>query len=145
MQAFKNYSTDLSDVLASLCRKICTEYLDPSDLAPLVACRLIALDKCPGVRPIGIGECARRIICKAIASLLSMDILDTVGSQQLCVGHTSGCEAAVHAARSIFNDPATDAFLMVDATNAFNSLNRKVALKTVMKLCPPLSKALVNT
>ena len=143
--AFKNYSTDLCDVLASLCRKICTEYLDPSDLAPLVACRLIALDKCPGVRPIGIGECARRIICKAIASLLSMDILDTVGSQQLCVGHTSGCEAAVHAARSIFNDPATDAFLMVDATNAFNSLNRKVALKTVMKLCPPLSKALVNT
>ena len=74
-----------------------------------------------------------------------MDIRDTVGSQQLCVGHTNGCEAAVHAARSIFNDPATDAFLMVDATNAFNSLNRKVALKTVMKLCPPLSKALVNT
>ena len=47
--AFNNYLTDLCDVLASLCRKICTEYLDPSDLAPLVACRLIALDKCPGV------------------------------------------------------------------------------------------------
>ena len=56
--AFKNYSTDLCDVLTSLCRKISTEYLDPSDLAPLVACRLIALDKCPGIRPIGIGECA---------------------------------------------------------------------------------------
>ena len=97
--AFSNYSTDLCDVLASLCHKICTEYLDPSDLAPLVACRLIALDKCPGVRPIGIGECARWITCEAIASFLSMDNLDTVGLQQLCAGHTSGCEAAVHAAR----------------------------------------------
>ena len=122
--AFRSYSTDLCDVLASLCRKICTEYLDPSDLAPLVACRLIALDKSPGIRPIGIGECVRRIICKAIASFLSMDILDTVGPQQLCAGHTSGCEAAVHAAESIFSDPSTEAFLTVDATNAFNTLNR---------------------
>jgi len=56
--AFKNYSTDLCDVLTSLCRKISTEYLDPSDLAPLVACRLIVLDKCLGVHLIGIGECA---------------------------------------------------------------------------------------
>jgi len=74
-----------------------------------------------------------------------MEILDTVGSQQLCVGHTSGCEAAVHVARSIFSDPATKAFLTVDTTNAFYSLNRKVALKSVMKLCTPLSKAIVNT
>ena len=34
---------------------------------------------------------------------------------------------------------------MVDATNAFNSLNRRVALKGVMKLCPLLSRALMNT
>ena len=79
---------------------------------------------------------------KAIASILSLDILDTIGSQQLCAGHTSVCEAALHAARSIFSDPATEAFLTVDATNAFNSLNRRVALRSIMKL---LSKALVNT
>ena len=77
----------------------------------------------PSDRPIGIGECVRRIICKAIASILSLDILDTIGSQQLCASHTSGCEAAVHAARSIFSDPAIEALLTVDATNAFNSLN----------------------
>ena len=47
--------------------------------------------------------------------VLSLDILDTVGSQQLCAGHTSGCEAAVHVARSIFTNPATEAFLTVDA------------------------------
>ena len=128
-----------------MCHKICNEYLDPSDLAPLVGRRLIALDKCPGVHPVGIGEVVRRIVCKAIASVLSKDILDAVGSQQLCAGHTSGCEAAVHAARSMFSDPATEAFPTVDATNAFNALNRKVALKSVMKHCPSLCKVLVNT
>ena len=143
--AFKSYSSDLCTALASLCRKICTQYLDPRGLAPLVAGRLVALDKCPGVRPIGIGECLRRILCKAIASVLSMDILDSVGALQLCAGHTSGCEAAVHAVRTIFDFPETEAFLTVDATNAFNSLNRRVALKNVMKRCPPLSRALINT
>ena len=54
-------------------------------------------------------------------------------------------EAAVHAARSIFNDPATEDFLTVDATNAFNTLNRKVALKSIIKHCSSLSKVLVNT
>ena len=39
---------------------------DLSSLIPLLACRLIPLDKCPGLRPIGIGEVLRRIIAKAI-------------------------------------------------------------------------------
>ena len=143
--SFKRFSADLCDVLASLARKLCTEYLDPEGLAPLVACRLVALDKCPGVRPIGIGECARRIIGKTISAVLSTDIQESVGALQLCTGHESGCEAAVHALRSIFNSTKTDAILTVDATNAFNSLNREVALRNVMQVCPPLATALINT
>ena len=63
------------------------------------------------------GMCTTDYLQSNIASVLSLDILDTTGSQQLCAGHTSACEAAVHAARSIFRDPATEAFLMVDATS----------------------------
>ena len=33
----------------------------PKSIAPLIACRLIALNKNPGDHPIGIGEMARRI------------------------------------------------------------------------------------
>ena len=93
-----------------------------------------------GFAPIGIGECLRRIICKAIASVLSMDILDSVGALQLCAGHTSGCEAAVHAGKTIFNSPKAEAFLTVDAANAFNLLNRRVALMNVMKQSPSFIK-----
>ena len=71
-------------------------------------------------------------------------------TKALCIitsraGHTSGCEAAIHAGKTIFSYPKTEAFLTVDATNAFNSLNRRVALMNVMKQCPPLSRALINT
>ena len=121
------------------------KYLDTEGLAPLVACRLVALDKCPGIHPIGIGECARRIIGKTISAVLSTDIQESVGAFQLCAGHESGCEAAVHALRSIYNSTETDAILTVDATNAFNSLNREVALRNVMQVCPPLATALINT
>ena len=39
----------------------------------------VALDKCQGVRPIGIGETARRIIGRAIARVLSDDIQMAAG------------------------------------------------------------------
>ena len=54
--SFCSHSTDLRDAFASLAKEICTTSVDPKGLEAFVACRLIALDKCPGVRPIGIGE-----------------------------------------------------------------------------------------
>ena len=33
----------------------------------------------------------------------------------------------------------------VDANNAFNSLNREVALRNIQHLCPSLSVVLINT
>jgi hypothetical protein len=38
----------------------------------------------------------------------------------------------------IFEDPNTDAVLLVDASNAFNSFNRKVALRNIHTSCPAL-------
>ena len=52
---------------------------------------------------------------------------------------------AVHAMRQIFEDSNTEAVLLVDATNAFNSINRKAALHNISIICPPLAQILVNT
>ena len=67
--------------------------MDPKGLKPLLASRLIALDKNHGVRPIGVGEVLRRVIAKAALHITSMDILKAAGGIQLCAGHISGCEA----------------------------------------------------
>ena len=118
-----------------------TTYVDPQGLAALTANRLIALDKCPGVRSIGIGEIVRRIISKAV---LKSVVLEAAGTLQLCAGHEAGCEAAIHSMCRIFHDATTEAVLLVDANNAFNSLNRKVALLNIHQLCPSLATILTT-
>ena len=66
--SFKSESTELCDALASTARRISSSFVDPNGLSAFVACQLIALDKRPGIRPIGVGETSRRIIGKAIAT-----------------------------------------------------------------------------
>ena len=55
----------------SRCRQAIT-LIHPEGLSALVACRLIPLNECPGVRPIGVGEVPRRIIAKAILKTVRM-------------------------------------------------------------------------
>ena len=141
----KGASRDLCTSLASVAIRISTTYVHPSSIAPLLACRLIALDKRPGVRPIGIGDTARRIIAKAVLSITQPDIQDALGCQQMCGGQISGIEAAVHAARQAFDSEECESALLIDATNAFNSLNRQVALHNIRRLCPPIATILVNS
>lgn len=97
------------------------------------------------MRPIGIGEVHRRIIAKAILWILSTDIEDAAGPLQVCAGQTGGCEAAIHAMRQIFAESTTEGVLLVDAENAFNSVNRIAALHNIEVICPSFSKVLINT
>ena len=143
--SFKAASTNLCEALASMGRRIATTSVNPDGLSAFVACRLIPLDKCPGVRPIGIGEVPRRIIAKDILQIIGYDVEEAAGSLQLCAGQDGGCEAAVHAMNKIFQTTETEAVLLVDATNVFNSLNRKAALHNISIICPSLAMALVNT
>ncbi len=54
--SFKGALSNLCHSLALVARRLCSSYVDPNGLSAFVACRLITLDKNPGVRPIGIGE-----------------------------------------------------------------------------------------
>ena len=64
---------------------------------------------------------------------------------QLSAGQISGIDAAVHAVRALFQSDENEAVLLVDASNAFNSLNRQVALHNIMRLRRPLANILINT
>ena len=64
---------------------------------------------------------------------------------QTCAGHGAGAEAAIHSMREIFQQESTDAVLLIDAKNAFNCLNRSVALHNIQVTCPLLSMYLINT
>ena len=143
LTSFKGSSSDLCKTISKLAYRIATEELD--FLTSYNSCRLIALDKCPGVRPIGIGEVLRRVIGKSITTCLKADLKLLGGNTQLCLGQRCGIEYAIHSLRSAFETSSCDAMLLIDAQNAFNSLNRDLALKNIDMICPALSNSLKNS
>ena len=59
-------SRRLRDYVANLARCMANSIIVWSLLRGLLASRLIALDNCPGIRPIGVGEVLRRVIGKSV-------------------------------------------------------------------------------
>ena len=110
-------------------KKLCVEELEsPSSLESFVARRLISLDRKPGLRPIGVGKVLRRIAGKAVMMLLKNDITHAAGALQLSAWPDAGVEAVAHAMHDIFSEENTEAVLLIDTENAFDSINRKVML-----------------
>ena len=142
-----SHSAQLRDEVAALARHLANNIVEWSHIRALMQSRLIALDKCPGVRPIAIGEELRRIVCKALAFATGSDVAEYCGVSQLCSGLEAGIEGAVHAIRELFEDNRGSCWgvLLVDAKNAFNSLNRAAALWNVRVQWPRCSRFLFNT
>jgi len=139
----------------------------------LMAGRLVALDKQPGVRPVGIGEIYRRLMAKCLLVRTGHTATAACDNLNLCAGLPAGIEGAVHAMGDAWSaaekrgghvtrkpaDPAptrdksltTDvtaaeayATLLVDARNGFNELSRKAALWTVRHRWPGGSRFAFN-
>ena len=77
--------------------------------------------------------------------MIDVEIQQSAGSLQVCVGQPSGCEAAIRALRHNYDADSTQATLLVGASNAFNNLNRQLALTSISTLCPVFSRVLINT
>ena len=118
------------------------EEIGDLSLSPLMASRLIPLNKNPGLRPIGVGEVLRRVMGKVVMSTLSEDVTTVSSDAQMC-GRSSASEAVIHAMRRMFQHENSDAVILVDAANAFNNLNRKVFLHNINFICPEIA-AYVN-
>ena len=66
------------------------------------------------------------------------------GCIKLCAGQEVGCEAAIHAMHKIFESSEKEAILIVDAENAFNSINLKALPHNIEYLCPAIATFLCN-
>ena len=145
LTCYRKSSDSLCTALTKFAHCLCSETLDSEHLVEFTAARLIPLDKRPGVRPIAVGEAFRRIVCRAVMRVLEVDVRRATAPFQLCIGIPFACEAGVHAAQELFQQDDVEGVLFVDASNAFNSLNRKAALHNVPRVCPAMSKIFSNT
>ena len=71
-------------------------------------------------------------------------VLQVAGSLQLWGGQDAGSEAAIHAMHDVFNDDKMEGILLIDAENAFNSVNRKVMLHNLKFICPVIATYISN-
>jgi hypothetical protein len=74
----------------------------------LMACRLVALDKSPGVRPVGIGEIYRRLLAKCVLMVVGHQATTAAGNLNLCAGLPAGIEGAVHAMTTAWSGEETE-------------------------------------
>ena len=61
--------------------------------------RLIALNKSPGIRPVGIGETWRHLLAKCLLQVSGQETKAACGTEQLAGGVEAGIEGVIHAAR----------------------------------------------
>ena len=115
-----------------------------TSLEAFTACRLIPLDKKPGLRPIGVGEVLRSIAGKVIMMVFKKDITNAAGPAQHSGGQEAGAEAAIHAMRDIFANEDTEAVLLIEAENTFNSINRKVMPHNLNFICSIITTYITN-
>ena len=143
---FGSCSRRLCDAVAELTRLLANSLVDWPRFQALLSNRLIVLDKSPGVRPIRVGEMLRRIIGKAVCLVTRNDAEDVCSSKQLCAGLRCGAEGATHAMSDLF-DSHNDSYgmLIMDAENAFNSINRSSLLWNIRILWPRASRFIFNT
>jgi hypothetical protein len=66
-----------------------------------MACRLVALDKEPGTRPVGIGEIYRPLFAKCVLEACGSQATTACGNLNLCADLPAGIEGAVHAVAAV--------------------------------------------
>ena len=92
-----------------------------------------------------LGFVIRRIIGKTIVKGIKTDHKILGGDQRKCMGQKRGIEHAIHSLRASSKLTDSEAILMIDVKNAFNSLNRDHAIRSGEKLCPCLYHSICNS
>ena len=142
---FKAEGKVLREEIAVFTRNVLKIAYHPSLLEGYTSCRLIPLHKNPGIRPVGVGEVLRRIVGNTIAGFLKEEIKEAAAPLQVCAGHSTGSEAAIHAMSQVFGEEGTDGILLIDASNAFNQMNTSIALHNIQVTFKEKLLYIINT
>ena len=107
--------------------------------ASLLPCK----KKSGGLRPIAVGEVLRRLTSKCAARSVLRKALEFLAPLQLGVGIPAGCDAIVHAVANGLEDPSIPPenrfILLVDFSNAFNSIDHSALFREVRLHTPSIS------
>jgi hypothetical protein len=100
------------------------------------------------VRPIDIGETFMILFSKTILRLTLGEPKTACGADQLCSGLEAGIERAIHAGHLMWDQHSEEenwGFLLVDARNAFNKVNRTAMLWVVCHEWPSGCRFVFNS
>ena len=101
--------------------------------------RLIALDKHPDVQPVGIGGTWRRLFPNIVLKVTGPEATMACQDGQLCARFNAGIGGVFRGVQAIWDENSTAedcVFLLVDAKNVFNKINRDVTMWTFRHLWP---------
>ena len=129
---FRQQSQLLRQSLCRLTEWMANQLVPWAAIRALFSNRLLAFAKPDGgVRPIAVGQIWRRLLAKIVIRLTGEEATIACGSSQLCCGLAAGIEGGIHAAQQFWSQHAATpefGFLQVDATNAFNQIDRTAML-----------------
>jgi hypothetical protein len=114
----------------------------------IMAGRLLALDKSPGVHPVEIRETWQQCFTKVFHLIAGGDAHEACGIDQLCAGPQAGIEGGIHTIRNLWDQCKAEeewGFLLVDARITSFELNRMVMLWTIRHEWPAGAKFSFNS
>ena len=145
---FGGASSKLRRSIAKFVEWLANDYPPWAAYRAMTWSRLVGLDKCPGVRPIGIGDILRRLLCKTLLIVVGKEATRACGTDQLCSGLEAGIEGGIHHMRSMWDEHEGDeeewGVLLIDAKNAFNEGNRKMMLWVIRHKWPSCARFVFN-
>ena len=72
------------------------------------------------------------------------DVKDAAQSRHICAGLETGLEAVIYAMYVVFQQDKTEAVLLVDADNVFNSINSSTILHNISITCRLITTFIAN-
>ena len=127
LKQYGSYSKALREEVALLGEWMANGTPPWAAIRALMIGRLLGMNKFPGVRPLGCGEAWRRLLAKVFLAVTITEVELECGIEQLCGRLRAGIEGGVHDMRTMWDLMKSEeemGFLLTDARNAFNEVNR---------------------